>query len=275
MANFTLRFANRSHSTQDWMIHTFDNFQLDPDYVRSADVRINHDYTFRIVVSTDGGFAHADLSYNAETNVWSIQTNTPNEWQIEQGNETVTVRCFLEDQNAIEQLPQYDSDDTETKYNWSAVQTINPPIQATSNDVVMSGHGSFEFKGETLVPEGIEFCVLAPLGASISDSLGQMIESGSQIKKLGLKSKSTNDLINVQQQTYNAGDVAPNYILHAPRGIIIKPGIPHIIGVEKSTELSDLWIRVQPFIKPGKTIKVFWAACSAIRGAKNQVVLGK
>ena len=40
--------------------------------------------------------------------------------------------------------------------------------------------------------------------------------------------------------------------------------LPHIIGVEADTHLSDLWQRVTPFIKPNETVRVIWAACSTI-----------
>ena len=275
MANYTLRFANRSHSIQDWMIYRFDSFQLNPDYVRSANVTIHNDYTYNIVVSTDGGYAHVDLNYNATTQVWSIQSHTPNEWEIAQGNGIVTLRCLLEDQDLDEKKPDYNTINIIDRYNWSAVHKIKPPLQTAPDDVIFSGHGSFEFNGETAVPLGVEFWVLAPLGASIADSLGQSLENMDRIEKLGLKNPGSNDLINITPTIYESGSTVPNYILHAPRGIIIRPGGPHIIGVETPTPLENLWARLDPFIKEDETIRVFWAACTAIRGAKNQVVLGK
>ena len=162
-------------------------------------------------------------------------------------------------------------------YNWSNVKKLGETIQTTGEDVMLSGHGSYDSRhGETQVPEGVEFRVVAPLGASIADSLGQALEDMQPINYLGLKNPGSNDLISVPAVTvYRAGSMAPDYTLHAPRGIVIKPGGPHVLGVEADTQLSALWIRVAPFLKPGKTVRVYWAACTAIDGAKNQVVLGK
>jgi hypothetical protein len=97
MPLFTLRFANRSLSSQDWMISNGDSFTLLPNHVRSANINITNDYTYRIVVGTLGGNAHADLSYHAATNTWALASVTPNEWALQTGNGIVTVRCFLDD----------------------------------------------------------------------------------------------------------------------------------------------------------------------------------
>ena len=42
------------------------------------------------------------------------------------------------------------------------------PIQATKDDVVLSGHGAVDVgTGETAIPGGFELVVLAPPGASV------------------------------------------------------------------------------------------------------------
>ncbi|SJZ96136.1 hypothetical protein SAMN04488128_10248 [Chitinophaga eiseniae] len=97
MADFTLRWANRSQSTQDWIISIPDSFTLPPDYVREAAVTINNNYTFQIAVSTEGGFAAANLTYNSASGNWTLQSVTPNEWRLSQGNGYVTVACLLND----------------------------------------------------------------------------------------------------------------------------------------------------------------------------------
>lgn len=97
MANFILRWANRSQSTQDWMIDVPDQFTLAPDYVRNVNVTLNNDYTFQIAVSTEGGFAAATLSYHHASGNWALHSNTPNEWRLSTGNGYVTVACMLED----------------------------------------------------------------------------------------------------------------------------------------------------------------------------------
>lgn len=159
--------------------------------------------------------------------------------------------------------------------DWQNVNNLASPIQTTGDDVIFSGHGAYRYDGETTVPAGVEFWLLAPPGASIADSTGQALEDMKKISMLGIKKTGDDILINNTPIVYSAGSLVPNYVLQAPRGIVIKPGGPHILGVESDTKLSDLWIRVQPFIKSGKTIRCYWAACTAITGATNPVVLYK
>jgi hypothetical protein len=106
MPNFTLRWANRSHSTQDWMISNGDNFTLEPDYVRHVQIEITHDYTYHIAVTTNASAA-ATLTYTASTNEWRLASVTPNEWGFAQGNNIVTVRCKLADITEIIDPPVY------------------------------------------------------------------------------------------------------------------------------------------------------------------------
>lgn len=145
-------------------------------------------------------------------------------------------------------------------------------IQATKNDVVLSGHGSVEIGGgETTVPGGFELVVLAPPGASISDRLGGLIEQGKAVNQLKLAT-GTGGVVQFQPVVYSSGKSCPNYVLHAPRGLALKPGVPHMLGVEKATDLASLWARVQTFHRDGQTTRVYWCACAAMDGAKNQMV---
>ena len=95
MPQFTLRFANRSTSAQDWIIQNLDQFTLQPDFVRSANVTLNNDYTFNIAVNTTNTFAAATLTYTAASNAWALNSLTPNEWQLATAVGLVTVRCLL------------------------------------------------------------------------------------------------------------------------------------------------------------------------------------
>src|SRR5512134_923786 len=123
-------------------------------------------------------------------------------------------------------------------------------IQATKDDVVLSGHGEVELGGgETTVPGGFELVVLAPPGASISDRLGGMIERGEMVKKLKLPT-GAGSLIDFEPMVYPAGKKAPNYVLHPPRGLALNPGVPHMLGVEAATPLEKLWDRVKVFTRP-------------------------
>lgn len=159
-------------------------------------------------------------------------------------------------------------------YNWIGVQPLTNPIQTNSNDVILSGHGAFAFNGMTIVPTGVELWLLAPPAASIADSLGQALENRTMINYLGIINPGSNNVIPTQPFIYKAGMSVPNYTLYPPNGIKITPGGPHIICVLGAQQnLSNLWPNVMPFVKPGQSIRVFWAACTAVAGAKNQIVI--
>lgn len=95
MPQFSLRWANRSNSTQDWQISNGDGFTLAPNYVRNVDVDIHNTYTYQIAVSTNGGFAACQLTWAMGTGQWAMHSLTPGEWQLAQGNGIVTLRCLL------------------------------------------------------------------------------------------------------------------------------------------------------------------------------------
>lgn len=115
MPAFTLRWANRGTSTQHWMVQNFDDFTLLPNYVRSVAININNNYTYMMAVDTPGPrFSAASLTYTAATNLWTLNSMTPNEWQLAQGNGIVTVRCLLSDDGAQQaDVPSYAAADPE------------------------------------------------------------------------------------------------------------------------------------------------------------------
>ena len=161
-------------------------------------------------------------------------------------------------------------------YDWSKVPALAKPIQTTMNDVILSGHGALPLAPAfTNVPPGVEFIVIPPVGSSMSDVLGQALENCTLISYLGLKNTGSNVLIPVQPNIYTAGSTVPDYVLSFPNGLKLDPNGPHLLGVTANTTLSNLWLRVTPFIQPGKTIRVYWAACTAITGAKNPVIVYK
>jgi hypothetical protein len=138
-------------------------------------------------------------------------------------------------------------------------------IQATKNDVVLSGHGSVEVgTGETTVPGGFELVVLAPPGASITDRLGGMIERGKKVKRLKMTTRLSGRM-SFEPMVYQAGESCPDFVLYPPRGLTLRPGVPHMLGVAEATPLSELWQRVLMFRRVGQTTRVFWCACAAIR----------
>lgn len=160
-------------------------------------------------------------------------------------------------------------------YEWRNVTPLEQPIQTTGEDVILSGHGAYTFNGETTVPDGIEFHTLAVPAASIADATGQMLESMQKITMLGITTGTPGTLATMVPTVYSAGAKVPNYVLQAPNDLRLTPNGPHLLGVTEDTLLSALWQRVIPFVKAGKTVRCFWAACSAVDGAKNQMVLAK
>lgn len=139
MADFTLRWANRSNSNQDWMISNGDSFTLAPNHVRSVNISINSNYTYQIAVSTEGGFASASLTYTASTGMWTLNSVTPLEWELAQGGGIVTVRCLLEDVRATVEEPSYtvvetgpaDSEAVEGKVKYPAYQLFKDTDRET------------------------------------------------------------------------------------------------------------------------------------------------
>ncbi|MGC6536102.1 MAG: putative adhesin [Candidatus Puniceispirillaceae bacterium] len=142
-------------------------------------------------------------------------------------------------------------------------------FQTTSDDVVLSGHGATlpQNARTTKVPNGVEFITFGPPGSSITDQLGQMLEGGIYISNLFVTSPETNERSPLTPSAFTAasGDI-PNLLLSGPRDIEIAGmgAVPHIIGVEADTHLGNLWQRVKPFIKPNRTVRVIWAACSSL-----------
>jgi hypothetical protein len=116
-------------------------------------------------------------------------------------------------------------------------QSMNSQFGA--NGTVFSGHGSYEIgSGMVVVPEGTSLTVYSKFGSTITDRLGNIIETGG-------------DLSNVYKRTYVAGEKLPNYTLHAPNGLSIQ-GNP--FTVNSPTPLTDL-------LMPGMG-NCSWAACT-------------
>jgi hypothetical protein len=111
---------------------------------------------------------------------------------------------------------------------------------------VLSGHGSYEIgSGLAVVPEGTSMTVYSKFGATISNDLGNVIETGG-------------DLSSVYKRIYGPGEKMPNYTLHAPTGLDIQ-GNP--VTVDTPTLLTDL-------LKPGMG-NCHWAACTYNWKASN------
>ncbi len=147
MPNFTLRWANRSNSTQDWAISNGDNFQLLPNQVRTVQITINNDHIYQIAVNTNNTFAAAALTYTAATQTWQLNSQTPNEWQLATGNNIVTVRCLLDNAPPVNlpgQQPAYfpKTDFASTGVNPTAVQSIVEELRSQATRLLGSALGS-------------------------------------------------------------------------------------------------------------------------------------
>jgi hypothetical protein len=106
------------------------------------------------------------------------------------------------------------------------------------NQLVLSGHGGIRDGDSALVtvPEGTSVHMYGKHGESISDSLGNKIETGSP-KAL---------------EIHGPGVKLPDYSLFSPDGLNIQ-GTPRNITVTDETRLSEL---LRPNMGP-----VHWAAC--------------
>jgi len=136
-------------------------------------------------------------------------------------------------------------------------------LQTTTNDWVISGHGSTATAtkpAETTVPAHVRLVLLAPPGAFLSNRLGQALERGDKIDKLVLRQSGRDN--SHSPSVYEPGSKAPNLTLHfiSPRNIGT-PVVPHVIGVTENTQLNDIWARIPA---SSKVVTVYWAACSNV-----------
>jgi len=95
-------------------------------------------------------------------------------------------------------------------------------LQTTTNDWVISGHGSTSTAtkpAETTVPAHVRLVLLAPPGAFLSNRLGQALERGVKIDKLVLRQSGRDN--SHSPSVYEPGSKAPNLTLHfiGPRDI--------------------------------------------------------
>lgn len=140
-------------------------------------------------------------------------------------------------------------------------------FQTTKDDVVFAGHGAtIVGRGhETHVPEGVEFYMFGPPGTALASHLQRMLEGGVLIRRLYLLSPKTRETSTIEPAvfTHQSGAI-PDLILGDSHKIKLgqKGVVPHIIGVDHPTRLHDMWPLLTPFIKPGRTLRVVWAACS-------------
>jgi hypothetical protein len=114
-------------------------------------------------------------------------------------------------------------------------------------DVVFSGHGEFvPGNGITVVPNGTSITFYSPFGGTITNRLGNAIETGAELSK-------------VFKRTYKAGDKLPNYSLLPPDETIPLAGKPRTV---EETLLRKL-------LEPDMG-HCHWAACTYNEKSQNR-----
>ncbi|MFE2972784.1 putative adhesin [Streptomyces sp. NPDC059340] len=119
-------------------------------------------------------------------------------------------------------------------------------IGRKDNQLVLSGHGGIRAgNGDAVtVPKGTTLYLYSKHGVTISDPMGNAIETGA------IGKGSTVEI-------YGPGEKLPDYSLFPPGGLKIK-GSPRNVTVQGETRLSDL-------LRPNMGV-VHWAACRSVIG---------
>lgn len=129
-----------------------------------------------------------------------------------------------------------------------AVQSPESTLQYPENDhrIIISGHGAYySIDGYIIVPEGTTITVYAEHGSSITDELGNLIESGG-------------DTSRVFSRTFHPGEKVPNYTIYPPDGLNVV-GAPRIVATPtRLTELieadmGDVHLAICPFDEANPT----------------------
>jgi hypothetical protein len=108
-----------------------------------------------------------------------------------------------------------------------ALQSPESTLEYPENDhrTTISGHGAYySIDGYITVPRGTTITIYAEHGSSITDELGNLIESGG-------------DTSRVYSRTFHPGEKVPNYTIYPPDGLNIA-GAPRIVATP--TRLTEL-----------------------------------
>jgi hypothetical protein len=120
--------------------------------------------------------------------------------------------------------------------------------QTNNSDIVFSGHGEFvPGNGTIVVPTGTSVSVYSPFGGTITNRLGNAIETGEKLPQ-------------IFRRTYQPGEKLPNYSLLPPTEDIPILGNPRT--VEEETLLKKL-------LEPDMG-HCHWAACTYNDKSKNR-----
>ena len=108
-----------------------------------------------------------------------------------------------------------------------ALQSPESTLEYPANDhrIIISGHGAYySIDGYITVPRGTTITIYAEHGSSITDELGNLIESGG-------------DTSRVYSRTFHPGEKVPNYTIYPPDGLNVV-GAPRIVATP--TRLTEL-----------------------------------
>lgn len=192
-----------------------------------------------------GNYGGCTLCHYAHAKNKSILTNQElatadqnfREW-FAVGNTPIVVTTFAVGAPAI----------APSAYDLAGVTCLSNPICATligaggtrAGNVVLSGHGEYNpANGTTTIPRGTTLQTYAQLGETITDELGNAIETGVSVTPVNI---------------YGPGAQAPNLTLLPPTGLNIM-GNP--ITVSRPTLLSEILAENMGI--------VHWAACLVIK----------
>jgi hypothetical protein len=129
----------------------------------------------------------------------------------------------------------------------SPESTLNYPDYSENEPrTTISGHGAYyAIDGHIIVPRGTTITIYAEHGSSITDELGNLIESGG-------------DTSRVYSRTFHPGEKVPNYTIYPPDGLNVM-GAPRIVATPtRLTELieadmGDVHLAICPFDEANPT----------------------
>jgi len=130
----------------------------------------------------------------------------------------------------------------------AALQSPELALEYPEHDhrMIISGHGAYySIDGYIIVPEGTTITIYAEHGSSITDELGNLIESGGDTSRLF-------------SRTFHPGETVPNYTIYPPDGLNVV-GAPRIVATPtRLTELieadmGDVHLAICPFDEANPT----------------------
>ncbi len=156
------------------------------------------------------------------------------------------------------------------------------PITTTPNDVILTGHGSYQGGAAICpLPAHVELHLLQPVGSALTETVVNALVGNLPIDRLIVEhnasgTKTVDDLSRMGiPQVYTGPTNVPNLVLHdladlkaSTQAAVVK-GPNHVVMVSKDTVLSDLLLLpdIQQLIRvhtaANTNLRIFWAACTS------------